>query len=135
VRMTAPTVDPRTRMGLVYVDLPADSGFKAGMFAKGAFALGESDALTAPQSAIVVRDGFSYVFRIASDGRVSQMKVGTGRRNHDRIEVLGIAPDAVLVESGAGFLHDGDLVKATQEGAAEALNAALEPTPPAAMSL
>jgi HlyD family secretion protein len=135
VRMTAPTVDPRTRMGLVYVDLPADSGFKAGMFAKGAFALGESDALTAPQSAIVVRDGFSYVFRIASDGRVSQMKVRTGRRNHDRIEVLGIAPDAVLVESGAGFLHDGDLVKATQEGAAEALNAALEPTPPAAMSL
>jgi HlyD family secretion protein len=135
VRMTAPTVDPRTRMGLVYVDLPADSGFKAGMFAKGAFALGESDALTAPQSAIVVRDGFSYVFRIGSDGRVSQMKVRTGRRNHDRIEVLGIAPDAVLVESGAGFLHDGDLVKATQERAAEALNAALEPTPSAAVNL
>jgi RND family efflux transporter MFP subunit len=135
VRMTAPTVDPRTRMGLVYVDLPADSGFKAGMFAKGVFALGESDALTAPQSAIVVRDGFSYVFGVESDGRVAQMKVRTGRRHRDRIEVIGIAPDAVLVESGAGFLHDGDLVKATPEHAREALNAALEPPPSAAINL
>jgi HlyD family secretion protein len=135
VRMTAPTVDPRTRMGLVYVDLPAESGFKAGMFAKGAFALGESDALTAPQGAVVVRDGFSYVFRVESDGRVVQMKVRTGRRDRNRVEVMDIAPDAVLVASGAGFLHDGDLVKATPEHAPEALNAALEPKPSTAMNL
>jgi HlyD family secretion protein len=133
--MTAPTVDPRTRMGLVYVDLPVESGFKAGMFAKGAFALGESDALTAPQGAVVVRDGFSYVFRVESDGRVVQMKVRTGRRDRSRVEVMDIAPDAVLVASGAGFLHDGDLVKATPEHAPDALNAALEPKPSAAMNL
>jgi HlyD family secretion protein len=37
VRMVAPTVDPQTRNALVYVDLPAHSDFRAGMFARGRF--------------------------------------------------------------------------------------------------
>jgi RND family efflux transporter MFP subunit len=118
VRMVAPTVDPLTRSGLVYVDLPTDpktgspSGFKAGMFGRGEFELGNSNALTVPQQAVVVRDGFSYVFRLNTDQRVSQLKLQIGRRVGDRVEVLaGIGADAVLVASGAGFLNDGDLVK------------------------
>jgi RND family efflux transporter MFP subunit len=116
VRMIAPTVDPQTRSALVYVDLPAssaqDAPAKAGMFAKGEFDLGTSAALTVPQQAVVVRDGFSYVFRLNPDNRVSQVKVRTGRRLTDRVEVLdGIKSDTVLVVSGAGFLNDGDLVK------------------------
>jgi multidrug efflux pump subunit AcrA (membrane-fusion protein) len=61
VRMIAPTVDPQTRSALVYVDLPAtgtNAPFKAGMFASGQFELGTSDAMTVPQQAVVVRDGF-----------------------------------------------------------------------------
>jgi len=117
VRMVAPTVDPQTRIGLVYVDLPALSAShagaaKPGMFARGEFALGNSQALTVPQQAVVVRDGFSYVFRLNADQRVSQIKLQIGRRAGDRVEVLeGITADAVLVASGAGFLNDGDLVK------------------------
>jgi RND family efflux transporter MFP subunit len=115
VRMVAPTVDPQTRLALVYVDLPqGDTGaapFKAGMFASGQFELGTSDAMTVPQQAIAVRDGFSYVFRLNPDRRVSQLKVQTGRRQAERIEVLGGLPaDATVVVSGAGFLNDGDLV-------------------------
>jgi len=117
VRMVAPTVDPQTRTGLVYVDLPAFSAgpagaAKPGMFARGDFELGHSQALTVPQQAVVVRDGFSYAFRLNADQRVSQIKIQIGRRAGDRVEVLeGIAADAVLVASGAGFLNDGDLVK------------------------
>ena len=60
----------------------------------------------------MVRDGFSYVFRLNPDSRVSQLKVRTGRRLGDRIEVVGgLAPDALVVVSGAGFLNDGDLVR------------------------
>src|SRR3989344_2916575 len=51
VRMIAPTVDPQTRNALVYVDLPLNTDFRAGMFARGEFALGASDALTVPQEA------------------------------------------------------------------------------------
>ena len=116
VRMIAPTIDPQTRSALVYVDLPATMGanapFKAGMFASGQFELGTSNAMTVPQQAVVVRDGFSYVFRLNADGRVSQVKVQSGRRLGERIEVVnGLAPDALVVVGGAGFLNDGDLVR------------------------
>ena len=116
VRMVAPTVDPQSRTALVYVDLPpamrADAPLKAGMFAGGQFELGESSALTVPQQAIAVRDGFNYVFRLNPDNRVSQLKIDTGRRLGERIEVVkGLAPDAQIVVSGAGFLNDGDLVR------------------------
>lgn len=117
VRMVAPTVDPQTRYALVYVDLPAsatssaNAPFKAGMFASGQFELGASDAITVPQQAIVVRDGFSYVFRLNADQHVSQLKVKPGRRLADRIEVLdGINATTRVVVNGAGFLNDGDLV-------------------------
>jgi RND family efflux transporter MFP subunit len=64
VRQVAPTVDAATRNALVYVDLPDTGGrLKAGMFARGEFATGSSTALTLPQSAVLLRDGFSYVFR------------------------------------------------------------------------
>ena len=116
VRTVGPTVDTQTRNALVYVDLPTslspNAPFKAGMFATGRFQLGESAGLTVPQQAIAVRDGFSYVFRLNRDQRVSQLKVSTGRRVGDRIEITsGLAPDAVIVVSGAGFLNDGDLVR------------------------
>ena len=62
VRMIAPTIDAQTRNTLVYVDLPNGSDARAGMFAKGEFELGQSNALTVPTQAVVVRDGFSYVF-------------------------------------------------------------------------
>ncbi len=116
VRMIAPTVDAQTRSALVYVDLPPAMGsaapFKAGMFASGQFELGTSQAMTVPQQAVAVRDGFSYVFTLKPDNRVSQLKIKTGRRLGDRIEVVeGLAPDALIVVSGAGFLNDGDLVR------------------------
>jgi RND family efflux transporter MFP subunit len=116
VRMIAPTVDPQSRSALVYVDLAPTpknvAPVRAGMFATGEIDMGASDALTVPQQSVVIRDGFSYVFALNADRRVVQTRIKPGRRIGDRIEVVeGIAPDAVLVASGAGFLNDGDLVK------------------------
>lgn len=136
VRMVAPTVDPQTRSGLVYVDLPSQSSstssFKAGMFARGEFDLGNSPALTVPQQAVVVRDGFSYVFRLNADQRVSQLKVQTGRRIGERVELLeGVGAEALLVASGAGFLNDGDLVKVAPGSATNPASALANPDMPA----
>lgn len=121
VRMLAPSVDPQTRAALVYVDLPSMTAGKAnsaraGMFARGAFELGATDALTVPQRALVARDGFNYLFRLGEDNRVSQLKVQTGRLAGDRVEVVsGLPPEARIVVSGAGFLNNGDLVRVVQE--------------------
>lgn len=125
VRMIAPTVDPQTRAALVYVDLkplPGNAGAaKAGMFARGEFDLGSTPALTVPQSALVVRDGFSYVYRVGDDQRVARLKVQTGRLAGERVEVTeGLAPGTRLVASGAGFLNDGDLVRVVDSAAKQA---------------
>ena len=114
VRTIAPTVDPQTRNAIVYVDLPVTEAnpARAGMFARGEFLLGRADAWSLPQTAVVQRDGFSYAFRVGPDGRVAQTKIAVGRRVGDRVEVVeGLAPDARVVESGVGFLGDGDLVR------------------------
>jgi RND family efflux transporter MFP subunit len=123
VRMIAPSVDPQTRAALVYVDLPVSAGMaspaKAGMFARGEFELGATPALTVPQPALVVRDGFNYVFRLNAGNRISQLKVQTGRLAGDRVEITsGLAADARVIVSGAGFLNDGDLVRVSDSAAA-----------------
>ena len=111
VRMVAPTIDEKTRNGLVYVDLTERGSARAGMYVKGDFELGSAGALTVPQQAVVVRDGFSFVFSVGADNRVAQLKVATGRRNGERVEVLqGLKPGQPVVAAGAGFLNDGDLV-------------------------
>ena len=117
VRMVAPTVDPQTRNGLVYVDLPSVNGTsgsaaRAGMFARGEFEVGSGSGLTLPQSAVMLRDGFSYVLRVGADSKLAQVKVGVGRRVGDRIEITGgIDAAARVVASGGSFLGDGDTVR------------------------
>lgn len=112
VRMVAPTVDAATRNGLVYVDLPQPGAARAGMFARGEFQLGGSAALTLPAAAVLLRDGFAYVFRVGSDQKVTRVKVAVGRRAGERVEITGgLDAAARVVASGAGFLADGDLVR------------------------
>jgi HlyD family secretion protein len=118
VRLISPTVDAQTRSGLVYVDfaVPKTKGhtstFKPGVFARGEMALGQVNALTVVQTAVVVRDGFSYVYQVDANNRVSQLKVKTGAMVGERVEIVsGVKAEQKLVASGASFLSDGDLVK------------------------
>ena len=116
VRMVAPTVDAQTRNGLIYVDI--SGAFKPGMFARGEFELGSNSAMSVVQTALVVRDGFNYVFRVGADKRVAQVKVQTGRPLGDQVEILsGIKPEDKLVATGGGFLSDGDLVRVVEAAA------------------
>lgn len=114
VRMIAPVIDPQTRYGLVYVDLPTTQAIRMGMFVKGEFDLGEKTAITIPQTALLLRDGFSYVFVLDQNNRVTQKKVTTGRRQNDRVEILELPLNVKVVSSGTGFLTDGDLVNVAQ---------------------
>lgn len=122
VRMVAPTVDPQTLNGLVYVDLPvtAADALRAGNFARGEFELGRTHSMSLPQSAVLLRDGFAYVFRLEGQDKVAQIKVETGRRRGDQVEIVGgIAPETRVVASGAGFLSDGDTVRVVDAAVAK----------------
>lgn len=112
VRIAAPTFDVNTRKTLVYVDLPASKSAHPGMFASGEILIGAAATLTLPQAAVVLRDGFSYVFEIGDAQHVIRRKVTTGRRVDDRIEIVdGLAEQAVVVATGGAFLNDGDTVR------------------------
>ncbi len=113
VRMIAPSLDMQTRNAIVYVDLTSPTGSaRPGMYAKGEITTGQSEAMTLPQTAVVVRDGFSYVYVVGDDQKVSVVKVQTGRFIADRVEVLsGLPAGAKVVISGGAFLNHGDTVR------------------------
>ncbi len=130
VRMVAPTVDPLTRNALVYVDLARSPAVKAGMFAQGEFELGATDALTLPQQALVLRDGFTYAMRIEPGNKVAQVKLQTGRRLGDAVEITqGAQAGERYVAGGAAFLADGDTVALVAAAAP-----ASEPSRPVALT-
>lgn len=115
VRTSSPIVDMQTRNAIVFVDIPAGSA-KAGMFARGTFEIGQKEVLTLPASAIVMKDGFAYVMLVGADNRVKQIKIQTGNRQGEQVELIdldNIVDNAVnnpFVASGGAFLADGDLV-------------------------
>ena len=115
VRKISPMVDTQTRNTIVYVDLPVNS-VKAGMFAKGDFAMGQSNTLSIPQQALMLRDGFNYVFVVKNmknqQAQVGQIKVQTGKRFGNLVEVVsGLTANQNIVASGGAFLSDNDMVK------------------------
>ncbi|WP_323017984.1 efflux RND transporter periplasmic adaptor subunit [Castellaniella sp.] len=117
VRNISPQVDPQSRTGIVYVDLKPAARVRAGLFARGEFLLDQHAVLALPATAILLRDGFSYVFRIEGD-RVRQQKVMLGARRGDQVEIReGLAAGAAVVESGVGFLADGVTVRVTATAA------------------
>lgn len=115
VRVKAPTIDQATRKAQVFVDIPQAEIARPGMFAHGEILLGVKEALTVPESAVVLRDGFSYVFEIDSENRVTQHKVATGRRANKRVEILsGLRDNAEIVSTGGAFLNSGDTVRVAE---------------------
>lgn len=112
VRRIAPTLDAQSRNGLVYVDLSPNTQARAGMYARGEIILGQQAMQTLPQSALLLRDGFHYLFVLEKDQSLRQIKVTPGRRQGNEVAVLsGVDSDWQIVDSGVGFLNDGDRVK------------------------
>lgn len=111
VRNVAPTVDVQTRAALVYVDLEPSPYARAGLYASGSIHTGEGQALLVPQSALVLRDGFSYAMKVGADKRVQQTVVQIGRRQGDMVEVLsGLQASDRVIATGGAFVSDGDSV-------------------------
>jgi HlyD family secretion protein len=87
IRLIGATVDPRTRIGLVYIALPVDAALKPGMFVHG-------------------------LLRTGADHRARLRMVETGGRADGRIEITsGVAAGEQVALAGAGYLKDNDLVR------------------------
>ncbi|MBL8198009.1 MAG: efflux RND transporter periplasmic adaptor subunit [Chromatiales bacterium] len=127
VRAVSPAVDPATRTGLLYADLPEPGPLRAGMFAEGRILIGKAAASVVPRESVVFRDGFAYLFVLKPlDGaetgnalrRVEQRRVAIGSRQGEVTEILsGLEPGERVVRRGAGFLGNGDVVREVSDSA------------------
>lgn len=118
VRLVSPILDNDTGRARVYVALPVQSGARSGMYASGHIWLPASPALSVPDSAVILRDGHSWVFIVGADRRVAQQRVEVGRRRENAVEILsGLDERQSIVRSGGAFLSDGALVTPVVSGA------------------
>ncbi|UYB52951.1 efflux RND transporter periplasmic adaptor subunit [Xanthomonas sp. AM6] len=125
LRIVAPAIETQTHTGLVYVDLPPDRALQAGAFARGHIEVGEGKALTVPQGAVVLRDGFHYVMRLGPASNVMMTKVAIGRRAGERIEIVGgLAASQPIIASGLSFLSEGDTVRVVRDAGGRGRGAA-----------
>ena len=68
-------------------------------------------ALMVPLSAVLVQDGYSYVFLLRDDSTVQRRRVQTGPVQGTQIEITsGLDGSERLVSSGVAFLSDGQRV-------------------------
>ena len=121
IRQIAPSLNDQTRLATVYADISAGSAARAGMYAKGRIARDAIDALNVPAKAVVIRDGYAYVLKVAQPDQpetaVTLQKITTGSTSGNYTDVIeGLAEGDVVAVQGAGFLNDGDIVRiAAQE--------------------
>jgi RND family efflux transporter MFP subunit len=120
VRQTAPSLDPQTRLGIVYADIASGSRARAGMYVDGRVVIGRSEALVVPTESVTIRDGRSYVLKLmdaSPTSRVSLRPVTVGHRRGNELQIVGgVVHDDRLVAAGGGFLNDGDLVRVRDTG-------------------
>lgn len=131
VREISPLVDESSRLGMVRIDIDSDAGkgsnnlqsgnlqsgnlhsgnLHPGNFLRGEILLGSTASLVVPTSALVFKDNHSMVYQVESN-KVQMRFVKTGERDGQRVEILeGLKDGDNVVEKGAGFLKDGDLVR------------------------
>jgi HlyD family secretion protein len=111
VTLVSPVVDQASRLGIVRVTLPANAGLKPGMFVRGQVDMGHRNALTVPSAAVITRTGESFVFTL--DGkRAVATPVKVGVRTDKFAEISdGVKNGEVVVNAGARFLSDHDVVR------------------------
>jgi RND family efflux transporter MFP subunit len=112
IRLIGATVDPQTRIGMVYIALPEDPVLKPGMFVHGEIRTGTGNVLQVPEQAIVYKDAKPAVFVIDKDAHAKLHMVEVGARVGGVVEIVsGVSAGERVALAGAGYLKDNDLVR------------------------
>jgi RND family efflux transporter MFP subunit len=114
IARVSPAIDEATRSLMVEAEVPNPrSELRPGSFASAEIVTAAAEpAILVPVSALVSFAGVDKIL-VVKDGKVSEKRVTTGRRESGRIEIItGLAAgDPVITEPGS--LVEGDAVRAT----------------------
>lgn len=101
----APAVDPLNRALVFEALMDNQQGeLRSGLFAEAEVVLDhDAQALSVPGSAVIEFAGAEKVWKVV-DGRCHEQAVKTGRRHHDRVEILAglSSQDEILLDAGLG---------------------------------
>jgi RND family efflux transporter MFP subunit len=112
VRLVAPTIDTRSRNGMVYVSLPANAPLVAGTHANGEIIVASASVMSLPEGVVFDRDGQSFVWAVGNDAVARALRIETGTRQNGVVEVTGGLPSGTrVIGTGAGFVKDGERVR------------------------
>lgn len=117
IRQVSPTIDLKTRNGLVYVDLPPDTNLKAGLNVSGWLTMGKRQASVLPVSAVLRQEGVSRVFKVDSDRKIEAIDIQTGEEKEGWVEIsAGLDPETPVV---ARYLEFQKSVESAGPGGAD----------------
>lgn len=110
IRLIAPTVDPLTRLGAVYIALADAPQARPGMYASAVLIAEEKRAVTLPRTAVASENGKASVCKV-ENGVVRQVPVTVGIQDGPLVEILsGIKAGDLVVAKAGVFVSDGDLI-------------------------
>jgi len=106
-------VDPATRSLLLQATLPNQEGLlKPGMFMEVELVLGEREAVTVPEAALLLRGPASYLFVVGGDDVARRVPVEPGLRREGWVEIVsGLDAGERVVVAGVQRVRDGEPVR------------------------
>lgn len=112
VAAISPSASSIGRLFTIRVQLDSQSpAIKPGMFARGEVIVRKiPNATVVPAIALVRKNGENYVF-VVEGQKAHQLKVGTGLREGDLIEVTGLSPGEQVITTGQTDLAEGSPIK------------------------
>jgi RND family efflux transporter MFP subunit len=111
VRLVEPTVDLRTRIGHVRIDVAKNAGTLPGMFVNGMVTLGQTAALVVPEKSVIYQNGEPKVMVIDQNSNAEMRSVKLGPRSENDIALLsGVTAGEHVALRGATYLKSGDHV-------------------------
>lgn len=115
VRLIAPEVDAKSRLGKVRVAVPAEANVRAGTFGRGIIEILRREGVAVPVNSLLYREGKAHL-QIVRNDTIEGREVALGARAEGYVEVTrGLAEGDVFVARAGTFVADGDRIKPVHE--------------------
>ena len=113
VRLLGAIIDPQTRLGEIRITLKPDPALRPGAFARGTVAVNKALRPVVPQTAVLTDTGGSYVYLVNAQSHAERRAVRVADTSDQGVVISsGLSGSERVVTTAAGFLRDGEEVKA-----------------------
>src|SRR5690606_2454370 len=111
VWLLGPTIDPKTRLGMVRVALSPDPLLRPGAFAHGFVMAGEARKPILPHSALQADATGAFVYVVGEENKVLRRPVRVGKAVEQGIIIEdGLTGEEQVVASAGAFLREGETI-------------------------